>query len=248
MKYKDYIGVFDSGVGGISVLKELINVLPNENFIFFGDSLNSPYGNKEKQEILDLSQNIIEYLIDNGVKAIVIACNIATSAAAKEIREKYSNIPILGIEPAIKPALIEHPHEKILVMATETTIKLEKFNDLRKKLNDQGNIIPIICRGLAEAIENSLDVTDLLKKYLLPYKGESSVVVLGCTHYPFIKKDIKKILGNVVFYDGARGTALNLKRHLKIQNKLNLDKNMGKVIFESSNSSEKIYKDFFNRI
>lgn len=240
MKYKDYIGVFDSGIGGLTVLKELINVLPNENFIFFGDSLNSPYGDKTKKEILGLSMHIVKYLIDNGVKAIVIACNTATTAAAKEIRKKYPNIPILGIQPAIIPAQKEHPDEKILVMATDTTIRLKNYST-------KDNIIPIPCHNLAEAIENDIDVTYLLNRYLLPYKNKSSVIVLGCTHYPYIKENIEKVLGKVIFYDGAHATALNLKRQLEKKNKLNSSKNKGKVIFESSNKREKRYKGFLDK-
>ena len=169
------------------------------------------------------------------------------SATIKEIREKYPNIPILGIKPAIKPALLDHPNEKILVMATEETIKLEKFNKLRKELNDKENIIPIICNGLAWSIENNLDVTNLLKEYLLPYRGKVSVVVLGCTHYPFVKNEIKKILENVTFYDGSYGMAKHLKKQLKIYNKINSSKKIGKVIFESSNNCEQKYKDFYNK-
>ena len=236
MKYKDYIGVFDSGIGGITVLKELMNVLPNENYIFYGDSLNSPYGDKTKKEITGLSMHIVKYLIDNGVKAIVIACNTATTAAAKEIRKKYPNIPILGIQPAIIPAQKEHPDEKILVMATDTTIRLKNYNK-------KDNIIPIPCHNLAEAIENNIDVTYLLNRYLSPYKNKSSAVVLGCTHYPFIKDEIKKVLGNVTFYDGAHSTAIYLKKILENDNKLNSSKNKGKVIFESSNKRENRYKD-----
>lgn len=240
MKYKDYIGVFDSGVGGLTVLKELLDILPNENYIFFGDSLNSPYGDKTKKEIIGLSMHIVKYLIDNGVKAIVIACNTATSAAAKEIKKKYPNIPILGIQPAIKPAQIEHPNEKILVMATDATIKLKNYDK-------QDNIIPIACHNLAEAIENSIDVTYLLNRYLSPYKNKSSVVVLGCTHYPFVKEDITKVLGNVTFYDGAHATALNLKKQLEKKDILNPSKKKGKVIFESSNKKEKRYKEFLEK-
>lgn len=240
MKYKDYIGVFDSGVGGLTVLKELLNILPNENYIFFGDSLNSPYGDKTKKEIIGLSKHIVKYLIDNGVKAIVIACNTATSAAAKELRKKYPNIPILGIQPAIKPAQIEHPNEKILVMATDATIRLKNYDK-------KNNIIPIACHNLAEAIENSIDVTYLLNRYLSPYKNKSSVVVLGCTHYPFVKEDITKVLGKVTFYDGAHATALNLKKQLEKKDILNPNKKKGKVIFESSNKKEKRYKEFLKK-
>ncbi len=248
MKYKDYIGVFDSGVGGISVLKELIKVLPNENYIFYGDSKNTPYGDRTKQEIINLSMNIVEYLINNGVKAIVIACNTATSAAAKEIREKYPNMTIIGIEPAIKPALEEHPNEDILMMATEATVRLEKFNELKNKLDKQGRIIPVPCSGLADAIEKNMDVTGLLNKYLSPYKNKTTAVVLGCTHYPFIKEEIRNVLDNVDFYDGALGVASNLKRQLEIKNQLNLSNEQGKVVFESSDNSEDRFREFFNKI
>ena len=248
MKYKDYIGVFDSGVGGISVLKELIKVLPNENYIFYGDSKNTPYGDRTKQEIINLSMNIVEYLINNGVKAIVIACNTATSAAAKEIREKYPNMTIIGIEPAIKPALEEHPNEDILMMATEATIRLEKFNELKNKLDRQGRIIPVPCSGLADAIEKNMDVTGLLNKYLSPYKNKTTAVVLGCTHYPFIKEEIRNVLDNVDFYDGALGVASNLKRQLEIKNQLNISNEQGKVVFESSDNSEDRFREFFNKI
>lgn len=248
MKYKDYIGVFDSGVGGISVLKELIKVLPNENYIFYGDSKNTPYGDRTKQEIINLSMNIVEYLINNGVKAIVIACNTATSAAAKEIREKYPNMTIIGIEPAIKPALEEHPNEDILMMATEATVRLEKFNELKNKLDRQGRIIPVPCSGLADAIEKNMDVTGLLNKYLSPYKNKTTAVVLGCTHYPFIKEEIRNVLDNVDFYDGALGVASNLKRQLKIKNQLNFSNEQGKVVFESSDNSEDRFREFFNKI
>ena len=248
MKYKDYIGVFDSGVGGISVLKELIKVLPNENYIFYGDSKNTPYGDRTKQEIINLSMNIVEYLINNGVKAIVIACNTATSAAAKEIREKYPNMTIIGIEPAIKPALEEHPNEDILMMATEATVRLEKFNELKNKLDKQGRIIPVPCSGLADAIEKNMDVTGLLNKYLSPYKNKTTAVVLGCTHYPFIKEEIRNVLDNVDFYDGALGVASNLKRQLEIKNQLNFSNEQGKVVFESSDNSEDRFREFFNKI
>ena len=248
MKYKDYIGVFDSGVGGISVLKELIKVLPNENYIFYGDSKNTPYGDRTKQEIINLSMNIVEYLINNGVKAIVIACNTATSAAAKEIREKYPNMTIIGIEPAIKPALEEHPNEDILMMATEATVRLEKFNELKNKLDRQGRIIPVPCSGLADAIEKNMDVTGLLNKYLSPYKNKTTAVVLGCTHYPFIKEEIRNVLDNVDFYDGALGVASNLKRQLEIKNQLNISNEQGKVVFESSDNSEDRFREFFNKI
>ena len=218
--------------------------MPNENYIYYGDSLHAPYGNKTKQEIIKYSLNIVNDLVKNGVKAIVIACNTATSAAASEIRKQYPKIPIIGIEPAIKPAVIENPRKKILVLATKATIEFEKFHTLRNSLNAQNRVIPVICEGLAEAIENNKDPKDLLKKYLLPYKNKISIVVLGCTHYPFVKKEIKSILGNVRFYDGTYGTALNLKRQLSNKNLLNISNQKGVILFESSNHTKSLYKQF----
>ncbi len=247
MKYKDYIGVFDSGVGGISVLKELIKILPNENFIFYGDSLHSPYGDKTKQDIINLSTKIADYLVNSGVKAIVIACNTATSAASEAIRSRYPSIPIIGIEPAIKPAILAHKGEDILVMATEATIKLEKFNDLKKKFDTQANIIPVACSGLAEAIENEQNTEEILNRYLFQFKNKINVVVLGCTHYPFIKNEIREYLGNVEFYDGGHGTAINLKNQLHIKNMLSKNSKLGKVLFESSSNKEDLYKKFLWR-
>lgn len=247
MKYKDYVGVFDSGVGGISVLKELIKVMPEENYIFYGDTLNSPYGDKTKEEIFELSDKIVSHLVSEGVKAIVIACNTASSAAAQELREKYKDTIIIAIEPAIKPALEEYPNDNVLMMATEATVRLEKFNNLREKLDKDNRLIAVGCKGLADAIEHEKDVKDLLYKYLSPYKGEVPAVVLGCTHYPFIKSEIKDVLGDVKFYDGAHGTAVNLKNHLVEQNKLNSSDEKGRIFFESSSGSEETYRKFLEK-
>lgn len=133
-KYKDYIGVFDSGVGGISVLKELTKILPNENFIFFGDSANAPYGEKSTEEVSALVTRIADDLVNQGVKAIVVACNTATSVAISQLRATYPNIPIIGMEPAIKLAAMEQPHHNILVMATPVTLRLDKYQQLSNKL------------------------------------------------------------------------------------------------------------------
>ena len=247
MKYENYIGVFDSGVGGISVLKELLNVLPNENYIFYGDTLNSPYGDKTKEEIIALSFRIVDYMIEEGVKAIVIACNTATSAAADAIREKYPDKIIIAIEPAIKPAIEEHPDENILVMATAATIRLDKFNELKEKLDKKGTVIPLACKGLADAIENEEDVRDLLTTYLEPYKGNVAGVVLGCTHYPFVVKEIKEVLGDVDIYNGAYGTAVNLKHQLENNNLISDSSEKGTVVFESSDGRENTYERFLSK-
>lgn len=253
-KYKDYIGVFDSGVGGISVLKELKKILPNENFIFFGDSANAPYGEKSTEEVRALVTKIADDLVNQGVKAIVVACNTATSVAISQLRATYPNIPIIGMEPAIKLAAMEQPHHNILVMATPVTLRLDKYQQLSNKLQEISKFIPVACTGLAKRIEQgNLDEDDmyqLLNNLLSEYIGKIDCVVLGCTHYPFIKKQIRKVLGDVIFYDGNHGTAMELKRRLEINGLLTKNHNNGIIEFQSSkNDAEELqlYKWFYNQ-
>ena len=148
------IGVFDSGLGGVSVLRQMRYLMPAEQFLYYGDCANAPYGTRTVEEVRDLTIKHVSRLLDQGCKAIVVACNTATSCAIKELREMYSDIPIVGIEPAIKPAVTEHPGGNILVMATPMTLKQQKFNKLMHKYEDQANIIPVPCPGLMEFIES----------------------------------------------------------------------------------------------
>ena len=229
-KYNGYVGVFDSGVGGISVLKELVREVPDENYLFFGDSLHAPYGEKTPAEIRSLTMNSIDRLADAGVKAIVIACNTATSAAVAQVRRKYQQkLPVIGIEPAIKPAAEACPHGKVLVMATPATLKLENYAKLSGRLSDEAEFIPVMCRGLAGRIEkgnlDAPDLTDMLEKFLGSYRGKVDAVVLGCTHYPFVKKQIRRVLGDVRFFDGGAGTARQLHRCLAARGLLRAQQN-----------------------
>lgn len=239
-QYKDYIGVFDSGVGGISVLGELIRELPEEDFYFFGDSANAPYGEKTIDEVRELTLCAAERMAENGVKALVIACNTATSAAVKQIRERYStHMPVIGIEPALKPAAEGMDHGRILVMATAITLKLEKYHELSHRLENQAEFIPLECSGLAARIEkgdlDGEDLKELLRGLLGPYIGKVDGVVLGCTHYPFVRKQIREIMGDIPLYDGAKGTARELHRQLKKRGikKPGTGKN-GQVVLDSS--------------
>ena len=243
----DPVAVFDSGVGGISVLKELVKVLPHEDFIYFGDSANAPYGSKTTKQVLDLTKEHVERLIHRGAKAVVIACNTATSAAADELRRLHPELPIVGMEPALKPAVFSGEYPKVLVMATPMTLSLEKFHRLLAKYRDEGEIHLLPCPGLAARVEaGDLDgdgmesyLRDLLDDYI-----ESSVdtIVLGCTHYPFVRPLIRKLMGeNVKIMDGSVGTANELKRRLKTANLLNDDTNPGSVTFENSrNTAEEL--------
>ena len=240
---KKPIGFFDSGVGGISVLREAVKLMPNENFIYFGDSLNAPYGTKPIEEVQALSVKNAEMLIEKGVKAIVIACNTATSVAAEILRDKYPDIPVVGVEPALKPALMYKENPKVLVMATDVTLRERKFNTLLEKYRDLGEVFLLPCPGLMEWVEKGVlegeDLEKFLTNILKPYINNVDAVVLGCTHYPFLEKTIEKIIGgNAKFFDGGKGTAKELKRRLEEKNMENTEEEKGKVEFLNSKDSE----------
>jgi len=214
------IGVFDSGLGGVSVLRNMSALLPKEDFIYFGDDKNAPYGTKSEEEILRLAIDDTSFLLQKNVKAIVIACNTATSAAANHLRETLS-VPVIGMEPALKPASLSRKEGVIGVMATPATLKQKKFRLLYEKYGDHA--MPIPCPGLMEFAEKGIlsgeEIDVFLKKLLAPYrKFPLESVVLGCTHYVFLKAAIAKALPGVILYDGNDGTARQLKRVLEERN------------------------------
>ena len=239
------IGIFDSGIGGVTVLKEIIKVLPNENYIYYSDSKNNPYGDKKDEEILEICENIVKKLIEEECKAIVIACNTASAKAVNYLREKYTKIPFIAIEPAYK-MVHDYAYDKpTLVMATKGTIESEKFNLLYQKYdNNKTFLLP--CIGLADIIEqgNKDEIKKYLKENLEQYREKVENVVLGCTHYPLIEKEIQEILGQVRFFNGAP----NLAKHLKnvLEEKELLGKNTGTIEFIDSQQlkekEERFYK------
>ena len=247
MNKKDLpIGFLDSGVGRLSVLREAIKIMPNENYIYFGDSKNAPYGVKPTKEIRDLTFNVVDFLIEKGIKGLVVACNTATSAAVSELRRVYPDIPLVGIEPAIKPAVELNRSGKILIMATPMTIKQEKFNLLLNKYKEKAEIVPIPCAGLMEFIEDGILSGEELEEYLeeklsIYDKSEISSIVLGCTHYPFVKDVIAKIVGsNVIIMDGGEGTAREIKRRLREKNLLTDRIKKGNVDIYNSLDEKKV--------
>ena len=247
MNKKDLpIGFLDSGVGGLSVLREAIKIMPNENYIYFGDSKNAPYGVKPTKEIRDLTFNVVDFLIEKGIKGLVVACNTATSAAVSELRRVYPDLPLVGIEPAIKPAVELNRSGKILIMATPMTIKQEKFNLLLNKYKEKAEIVPIPCAGLMEFIEDGILSGEELEEYLeeklsIYDKSEISSIVLGCTHYPFVKDVIAKIVGsNVIIMDGGEGTAREIKRRLREKNLLTDRIKKGNVDIYNSLDEKKV--------
>lgn len=214
------IGIFDSGIGGISVMKEMIRLMPEENFIYYGDSANAPYGTKEPDEVLRLSDECAAFLLAHGAKAIVIACNTATSVAASVLREAYPELPVIGIEPAIKPAVLWKENDRVGVMATPMTLSQDKFQNLMHTYEGRANIYSIPCPGLMEFVERGELAGPLLEQYLTdilsPYLEKGlDAIVLGCTHYPFIEKTIQKVTGpDIRIFNGSAGTARELKRRL----------------------------------
>ena len=245
LKKNNPIAVFDSGVGGISVLRELVNILPNEDYIYYGDSKHAPYGMKDKETVKKLTIDAAEYLFAQGAKGLVVACNTATSAAVRALREMYPDIPIVGIEPAVKPAATLKPNGRVLVMATPMTIREEKFQNLMAHYEDIAEIIPLPCPGLMDFVERGDLTSDDFRRYLeellFVYRIHPvDSVVLGCTHYPFAKDMIKEVLGpDVLVFDGGEGTAREMRRRLEEADLLNPSREKGSVDFQNSLEDEK---------
>ena len=242
------IGFFDSGVGGLSVLREALKLMPNENYIYFGDSINAPYGVRNVDEVKALTYKAVEFLLDKGAKAIVIACNTATSAAVASLRISYPNIPLVGIEPAVKPAVKLNTNKKVIIMATPMTIKEKKFNNLMNRFKEEAEIVPMPCAGLMEFVESnnldSVELEDYLKDKFKDYNiRDIGAVVLGCTHYPFVKPVLREVLGkDIPIIDGGMGTCRELKRRLGVANLLSNSKEKGKVEIYNSLNDEKMIK------
>ena len=240
------IGFFDSGVGGLSVLRDAIKIMPNENYIYFGDSKNAPYGVKELDEVKTLTYKAVELLISKGTKALVIACNTATSAAVASLRKDYKDVPIVGIEPAIKPAVALNRQGKVVIMATPMTLSLKKFNNLLDKYKNKAEIVPMPCNGLVEFVESGKlsgeDIEEYLRRKFNPYMDEKiGAVVLGCTHYPFIKNTLSSVIGkNIPIIDGGIGTSREIKRRLEIANLNTLSEAKGRVEIYNSSECDKI--------
>ena len=238
---QDYIAVFDSGVGGISVLRHLRRVMPGEKYLYFGDSANAPYGTKTKEEVRHLTFAAAEQLCRQGIKALVVACNTATSAAINELRAAYPELIVIGIEPALKLAVDHFPGGRIGVMATPMTLKEEKFAGLMHRFGETCRVHKIPAPGLVELIESgkadSREAEALLENLFAPYRGQLDALVLGCTHYPFAAKTISRVLGdNIVLLDGGDGTARETKRRLAQANLL--ENGQGSLRITNSSGSD----------
>ena len=235
----DHIAVFDSGVGGLSVLRHLRKLLPKENYIYFGDCANAPYGSRTTEEVRSLTLSVAEKLLSGfSVKALVVACNTATAAAIGALRAKYPELIVIGIEPALKLAADKFPGGRVGVMATQVTLREEKFDALMHRFDAGCTVEKIPAPGLVELIEagkaDSAENQALLEKILAPYRGKLDALVLGCTHYPFAAATIRKVLGeDVVLLDGGEGTARETRRRLEAAGLLN-EEGAGELILTAS--------------
>ena len=248
MNRNEAIGIFDSGIGGVTVLKELLKVLPNENYIYYSDSRNNPYGDKSDKQINELCEYIVKLFIKQKCKAIVIACNTASAKSAQYLRDKYRDIPFIAIEPAYKMVYDYAYSEPTLVMATKGTIESEKFNLLYHTYDNHKTIL-LPCIGLADIIEegNKDKIKAYLKEHLELYKGKVKNVVLGCTHYPLIQHEIEEVLGQVTFFNGAPYLAKHLKDFLEEKDLTNNAKE-GSIQFIDSSKDKQKKKRFYELI
>ena len=215
------IAFFDSGIGGLSVLHHAMKILPNEEYIFFADEDNVPYGTKPREEVMRFVDEAFKFLLTLDVKAIVVACNTATSVAVKEMRKRY-DLPIIGMEPAIKRALDLYGDRRVLVTATPITVNGEKIHSLIDRLGKRDIIDLLALPQLVDFAErqefNSEAVTDYLREQFKPYHFDDySSLVLGCTHFNYFKDTMRKLLpNNVNFVDGNEGTLKELMRRLNL--------------------------------
>ena len=237
------IGVMDSGVGGISVLKHIHALLPHEDLIYFADSKYAPYGNKTAEEITARCMEIADFLLQKDVKALVVACNTATAAAIDAMREKYS-LPIIGMEPAVKPAAEASKNGVIGVLATVGTLKSAQFAGLLESYGRNVKVVTQACVGLVECIErgelNTPETKALIRQYCLPLLADGAdTIVLGCTHYPFVKDVICEAVGQEIsLIDTGAAVAKQLKRQLAEKDLLSASTQLVSVKFWTNSEAE----------
>lgn len=241
------IGIFDSGVGGLTIYEEIHKLLPHENIIYLADSKNAPYGEKSKEEIIEISVKNTEFLLSKGCKLIVVACNTASTNAVKYLREHYS-IPFIRVQPAIKPAALNSKTKVVGILATKGTLKSELLFETSQRFAQGVKVVEQVGEGLVTLIESgkmhSPEMTDLLHKHISPMIHENiDHLVLGCTHYPFLTDQIKEIVGqDIDILDSGEAIARQTKVILTEENLLNLEKGDISRVFYTNKHPEVMQK------
>lgn len=240
-----YIAFLDSGIGGISVLAAAKKALPDEDFLYFGDLASAPYGDKSAAEVLEIVRKQVKYLQNWPLKALVLACNTATSAGADELRVEL-DIPVFGVEPALKPA-VKESFSGVLVLATALTLREKKFRLLMEKMDQTKEIIPLACPGLMELVEenpHSLEAKAALEALIAPHEKAIGAIVLGCTHYAFLKPWLEKLYPHIQLFDGHEGLARNLTRVLTEKELLG---GHGQILWLSSLEDADLHEAFIEK-
>ena len=240
------IGILDSGLGGLSILKELRKVLPNEDYLFYEDSINNPYGSKSDEDLLKIVSNVVEFLLKKDCKIIVIACNTATTSCMESLRKMYPNTIFVGTVPAIKVAY-DNNYKNTIILSTPYTMNSKRVEELINDYhNPDQNIINISGENLANLIENEKydEIFALLERLLTPYKDVCDSLVLGCTHYPLIKDIIHSIIPKANLLDGSLGVANEVKHQLTINNLLNTKSTLGEIEIINSKDTALVDRSF----
>jgi glutamate racemase len=250
------IGVFDSGIGGLSVLRHICANLPNENLLYFADSGFAPYGGKPVEVIVARTLGIAEFLLAQGAKALVVACNTATAASIKAVRERYPDLPVVGVEPGLKPAAAITKTRKVGVLATERTLASEKFQLLREQISAATGVafLSQACKGLADQVEkgelHSPATLALLNQYVTPLlQQQVDTLVLGCTHYPFVQPAIESLVRRVstqpvAIIDTGEAVARQLGRQLELHGMRRQDSSAGTLRAFTTGSQATLEKTF----
>ena len=233
------IGIFDSGLGGLTIYNEVHKLLPNENIIYLADSKNAPYGGKSKEQIIEISVKNTEFLLKNKCKLIVVACNTASTNAVKYLREHYE-VPIIRVQPAIKPAALNSKTKVVGMLATKGTLESELLFETAQRFASGVKVVEQVGEGLVSLIEEgemeSPEMTRLLKKYVEPMLEQNiDQLVLGCTHYPFLTEQIREITGeDVQIVDSGEAIARQTRVILQQEGLLNENPEEGKRVFYSN--------------
>ncbi len=248
---KNPIGMFDSGIGGITIYEEIHKLLPNESIIYLADSKNAPYGQKSKEEIIEFSFKNTDYLLNKGCKLIVVACNTASTNAVKELREKY-DVPFIRIQPAIKPAALKSKTKVVGILATESTLSSNLYNETSQKFAQGVLVIEQKGNGIVSLIESgkmfSMEMDELIEKYILQMLQKNiDQLVLGCTHYPLLRSKIKYIAGEKVnIIDSGEAIARQTKNILEKENLINDSDSIKTQQFYINKNSE-VFQQILNR-
>lgn len=238
---KRAIGLFDSGVGGLTVLNSVQALLPNENIIYVGDNLHCPYGNKTKEELFIYASGIIDYFISRDVKMIVLACNTTSANVLERLQGKYPQMPIIGVIHATIQDFLSRKVDNTLIIATKATIDSNKYRDTIHSLNESITTYSLATPKLVPLVESGEykeGIYEVLHEYLDVYKGTIQSIILGCTHYPILKEQIKRVLPNIEYISSSEAIGKEIYTHLKNHQLLNTDKQPTIEIYTTGDVNE----------